>query len=176
MRVSKDNEYWRIGDVGILWIYSQKSGKKKFLFDWEDYNKVKVFHWAYKSNKMGHDYAHAMIGSKQTGFTSTVTLHRLVTSFEWPIVDHRSRDTYDNRKSNLRQASASMNKANSHTRDSKGVRFVYGKYQPTLCVNGRDVVLAKTEDFEEAKLIFRKAHNNYYGEFSPYNENGEIRK
>lgn len=175
MKKLEDNSYWVMGDVGILRIESIKYGLKKFLFDAEDLNRILALKWSYKPNKDGNDYAHSNIGCRRTGYSSTISLHRLVTSFEWDFVDHINRNTFDNRKKNLREISSSNNLANSHTHDMKGVRIVRGMYEPTVIINGKDTKLARTSNLDEAKIIFRKAHNKHYGEFSPYTLTGELK-
>jgi len=168
------NEIWVIGDVGILRIHTKNFGLKRFVFDKDMVNNVRCFKWEFKPNGSGNDYAHAEIGERP-GFRSTITLHRLLTSFNIPIVDHKDRNYSNNRLSNLRAVSISHNLVNSHTHDMKGIMTIRGMYEPTIIISGKDVKLGRTNDLQLAKTLYRKAHFKQHGEFSPYTSTGELK-
>jgi hypothetical protein len=82
--------------------------------DTEDFEKVKMHSWYIKDtvkSKTQHHYVCAKINSR------TVKLHRFLLGLHLfdncNVVDHINRDAFDNRKSNLRLVSYSLNNHNS---------------------------------------------------------------
>jgi hypothetical protein len=99
-----------------------------------------------------HVYAHRVAWLYMTG--------------EWPAftVDHRSRDGFDNRWANLRQATIAQQRQNSslsrrNTSGHKGVSWdrAKGKWQAGIGVNGRRLALGRFDDVEQAAAAYVEA-------------------
>ena len=100
------------------------------LIDIEDYEKIKDFGWVLGPNGK---YAVA-----QTPSRVPVRMHRLITGFPPNQVDHRNRNTLDNRKANLRVCTPSENLCNrpatlKNTSGFKGVFFGSTRRKSSTC-------------------------------------------
>ena len=133
------------------------------LIDAKDLNKVKGYKWHYSKG-----YATC----KKIGF-----MHRLIMP-NVLLVDHRNRDSLDNRRSNLREASLSTNAANSKLRSNstsgfKGVSFFKktGTWRSYICVNQRFISLGYYQTPEEAAYRYDVAAVKYFGEYAATNKN-----
>lgn len=137
-----------------------------FLCDLEDWERLKNYYWF--KDKDG--YAISNIRGKTTIF------HRLVLDCpDGLTVDHIyqvSRGVCDNRKSNLRIATYSQNRANSHFRSDNtsgciGVTFHKGnnKWRSYITVNGKHIHLGYFDNVEDAAKARKQAEIEYFGEF-----------
>ena len=99
--------------------------------------------------------------------------HRLAwfyTHGEWPKVhiDHINGNPSDNRISNLRLATVSLNRENMRKpkSDNKcgflGVRFNKGAYQSTITVKGQEIYLGRYKTPEEAYEVYVTAKREYH--------------
>ena len=94
-------------------------------------------------------------------------LHRvLMGTREGYVVDHINKDKFDNRKSNLRNCSQSLNILNSkiskdNTSGIKGVDFhkASGKWRARIKYNGENKYLGIYENKEEAIKVRKEAEN-----------------
>lgn len=92
------------------------------------------------------------------------------------IGEHADEDPLNNRRGNLREASNPQNQANRRrTRaDSKsphrGVQRRGDRFYAMLQVDGERRFLGSFMTAEEAASVYRKAHAEVHGEFSPYSE------
>lgn len=101
-RRKKENEFDLSGEYGIGWTTNTN---KKFYFDLEDYDKIKKYCWIERINKTtGGHWLAAKINNK-----SVKMFHLL----GFKGYDHRNRNPLDNRKENLRIATAAENSRNS---------------------------------------------------------------
>lgn len=89
------------------------------------------------------------------------------------VIDHRNRNTLDNRLCNLREATRLQN-AQNHTRKRKasglphGVRVTpYGKYVARIRDNKRPLHLGTFKTAEEAAQAYLQAQKKYFGDFAP---------
>ena len=89
-------------------------------------------------------------------------------------IDHINRDPLDNRKHNLRYATAQENSRNrSIQKNNKsgyvGVHLVksVNKWQATIVVDGKSIYLGLYEDINEAIRVRKEAEEKYFGDFSP---------
>lgn len=113
--------------------------------DIEDIEKVKNYKWHIKAGR-NTQYATAHINEKEK-----ILLHRYILNYSGDLdIDHINHDGLDNRKSNLRIVSHSLNMSNQY-RPNKGVRCVpSGRYQAIAMKDGKIVYLGTFPSFEEA--------------------------
>jgi hypothetical protein len=141
------------------------------LIDIEDLDRVKEYSWTrikqYKCDGIYYAYSWS-VGS----------LARFIMNAPKNIlIDHKSRDTLDNRKTNLRFATYSQNGFNKKISSLnnigyKGVGHVVksGKYKAELYVDGKRIGLGcKFKTPEEARDAYIEASLKYHGEFSYFN-------
>lgn len=126
----------------------------QFLFDKEDYEKIRKLHW-YK-DKDG--YLRGSIRGK------LIFLHKFIMDCpEGMIVDHINRNPQDNRKQNLRICTPQQNVWN---RKFKGYTKVKDKYRVTLWKDGKLVFRELCDTEDKAKEVRRKAELLYFGEYA----------
>jgi hypothetical protein len=102
---------------------------------------------------------------------SVIRLHKFLTG--WPLVDHVNGDGLDNRRANLRRATASQNSANidppSHnTSGYKGVTLYKrtGRWRGHITVDGTQRHLGYFATAEEAARAYDAAALATWGEFA----------
>jgi len=138
-----------------------------FIVDTEDYENLFKDKWYVK--KSGNNYYLFRTYNKKT-----IYLHReIIKAKEGEVVDHANGNSQDNRKSNLRICTMSQNIANSRLRKGntsgfKGVGFdrSRGKWRAQIMVNYKNHFLGRYNDIEEAKCVYKKAANHYFGEYT----------
>lgn len=82
-------------------------------------------------------------------------------------VDHRNGNTLDNRRDNLRLCT---NKQNTQNKRVKGYYWdkSHKKYRTSIRIDGKLKCLGRYNTPEEAQKVYRKAHAEAFGEYSPY--------
>jgi hypothetical protein len=162
----------------VLEMNTPKLGKVESIIDSEDLNRVKAFHWIPRKDKGGAIYIVASLRLFNDGKTrkAQIQLHRLIFSFESEIVDHINSDSLDNRKSNLRPATAKQNCSNrSPNKKSKhgfkGVCFSRknGKFRAYIYHNHKNIHLGFFNEIEAACTAYNLAALEYFGEFAKFN-------
>lgn len=128
------------------------SGGKWAKIDVDDIEKVKKYSWSVRSGR-GKQYAMC----KKLG-----DLHHLIIGKPAPgtVVDHINGDSLDNRKSNLRTVSQSVNACNRSS-PTRGVIFCPEKktrpWRASVQINGRRIALGYHQTETEALNIARAA-------------------
>lgn len=144
-----------------------------FIFDKEDYSKISKFTWFKDKN----GYAVSSVKEKKTNKKHTYRAHRVILEIENREIeiDHKNREIWDNRKSNLRITNHRNNSYNRSIQKSNTSGFIgvsyekkSGKWRAFLCRN-KKYLLSKSfvlkEDAIKARL---KAELEYYGiEYAP---------
>lgn len=139
---------------------------KQFIFDIDDYEKVKKYHWYEESN----GYIRSSGKKKEDRFH----IHRLIMGFpEGMNIDHINHNTFDNRKSNLRVVTASQNamnriKSSNNTSGISGVVWVKNrnKWKSQIKLNDQLIFLGEYDKFEDAEKARKQAEEKYFGEYS----------
>lgn len=110
----KFNQY----DISKEYGIGYSSNNKKFYFDIEDYEKIRMINWIVKSN----NYVEGMDEQR-----NSISLHRLVMGFPNCHIDHINHNPQDNRKRNLRLVTREQNQANTKIRkdNTSGIKGVY---------------------------------------------------
>ena len=129
------NSYILKKSYAILRITGNKH-EGDIKIDKDDIERLKLHSWYIKdSTKNGPQYVAAKIHGKM------VKIHRFIMkeSNSKVLIDHENRDTFDNRKMNLRRATYSQNNLNTKMRSTNktgvnGVRFSEGQ----VSTNGKE--------------------------------------
>ncbi len=117
-------------------------------------------------------YLHIYVGKK------TVKAHRIIWSIiysEEPpeIIDHENRAKGDNRKANLRKASARLNRANSSRSHNKtgytGVSAAKKRYRACVYQGDKRVFDRCFSTAEEAAIAYDQKVKELFGEFASTN-------
>jgi len=105
-------------------------------------------------------------------------LHRFVMP-EAKQVDHSSGDTFDCRRSNLRECNQAQNMMNTVKRKNsktkyKGVSFTCNRekmpYRARINVNKKEIMLGYFYSEKEAALAYNEAATKHFGKFARLNE------
>lgn len=115
-RQKKYNAYDLSGEYGVGWT---SNTNKEFYFDLEDYDKIKDYCWREAKSAPNYSYLVAWDIDKK----KRIKMLNLLGGIHW---DHKNRNPLDNRKTNLRPASASNNTYNSdmYSTNTSGIRGV----------------------------------------------------
>ncbi len=146
---------------------------KVAIVDDEDYTKLAIHNWCFSKG-----YA-LRNGPRINGHrTEPILMHREILSvppgFE---VDHKSRNTLDNRRKNLRPATKVQQQGNRAKRRSggtskfKGVWFdkARNKFTSMIQVNGKRRCLGRFEKEEDAARAYDRMAETLFGEFAKLN-------
>ena len=150
----KYNTYDLSGEYGVG--YTSKD--EEFWFDLEDYDLIKDYCWliaadGYVASAKGVLFHNIVMGNKS--------------------IDHKNHKKYDNRKSNLRKASASQNQMNATKRSDNTSGFTgvswdknKNKWIAYIAINGKQEYLGAFNKKENAINARKEAEDKYFGEWS----------
>jgi len=177
------NNYLIIGDTTIINIEKKNGTMIKMLIDTEDlrlldhYNAIGIGYYrgvesyyakiniykGWNEDKGRYDY-------------KTLMVHRLIAKVKGnKRVDHINHNTLDNRKSNLRITNQSDNLKHRSGKNSnnksgyRNVSFIQNKWVVQLQVNGKNTMLGRFDDVDEAGKYAEKMREKYYKEFKGIN-------
>lgn len=160
---SKQNRFDLFGGHGIG--YTEKG--EEFLFDLEDYDKIKNNCWC--TNNEGY-----LISTVRGNRTEFIFMSRVIMdiSDNRYDVDHINHNVKDNRKSNLRIVTRSQNNMNrslqsNNTSGATGVCFDkrLNKWQARITVKRKTFNLGLFTDFKDAVNARKCAEIKYFGEY-----------
>lgn len=143
------------GDILTIFVKSIKYGTKCFVFDKEDFNIVMQYSWMiYQGGNSRNLYLTNT--NKKDG---RLILHRLIMNCpENMVVDHISRNSFDNRKCNLRCVTSSENSINANTSRrkkvaSKNIYYYKNKkhYRVGFCRKGKLITIGFYKDLKDAE-------------------------
>ena len=150
-----------------------------FLISPEDYEVVSQYKWSIESN----GYPHTTIDGKH------IRLHKLIMG-NANHIDHRSGDTLDNRRENLRMVTNQQNhwnmkKSKKNTSGYKGVSFDKrrGRYSSNIMKDGKNIFLGYFNSPIDAAIAYDNAAFLYFGEYArpnfkkgenPYEQKQEV--
>jgi hypothetical protein len=137
------------------------------LADASDYDVISKHSWCVSSQ----GYAVANINGR------VVKMNRYILGLEngdGRIVDHKNRKKLDNRRKNLRFATAKENARNCGAKKNNaigaiGIRILQsGKYNASILVDRRRIHIGNFDTLEEAIEARRAAEDKYHGEFASH--------
>ena len=161
----KTNDYDYSREYGVGFAINTGT---EFYFDWEDFDKIKGYCWYENVNK-GY---HSLESRDHKNNSKLIRMHYLL---GFKGYDHIDRNALNNRKSNLRPATAQENARNQtiSRRNTSGVIGV-GYYKPgnkwRAYINDDDgnfISLGYYIDKQDAIIARLKAEIEYYKEFAP---------
>lgn len=137
------------------------------LFDLEDYDKIKEYHWHKNSN------GYAVCNIQRNNEWITISIHRLVMDAPDGVeIDHIHGNKLDNRKSELRIVAQSDNKKNrsintNNTSGYKGVSWNKNKQKwvANIQCNGQQFYLGAFESVYDAYICYENAAKTLFGEY-----------
>lgn len=141
------------------------------LLDDEDYNRLKNYTWnAEVKKRTGLVYA-----SRSLGYGNNWYMHWDVLAPKLGCVtDHINKNTLDNRRRNLRNATRSQSNANTKTKAISGLRGVSliprtKPYKAQIKIAGYCIHLGLFSTASEAAKAYDEAAKEAYGEFATLN-------
>jgi hypothetical protein len=114
----------------------------------------------------------------KNGKSHEVRLHRVIAGVPPGImIDHKNRNTLDNRRENLRWCTASQNNRNQgdHDRNKtgyKGVTKVRNRYKAKIMLDGKHIHIGYFKTPEEASMAYELTAQELFGEF--YRQAGRV--
>lgn len=142
------------------------------LIDEADFERVGSFNWHVRPKRDGGFYAvrNATVGIKKQ---RSAWLHRVLLDAppgRFILVDHRNRDSLDNRRTNLRLATPSQNTQNMKSLRGasrfKGVYTAGRWWRARLRIGGRNLNLGCHRSEEAAARAYDHAAREHFGEFA----------
>ena len=165
-RNRKINTYEFDGEVGKCYFSNDDS---YFLFDVEDYDKIKGYTWYRVDNRVEAYYC-----VSESRVYKTYVSRLVMNCPEDLIVQHKNNDLLDNRKCNLQIGSRAqmirqLRTPKNNTTGYKGIQrsrpLKDGSYhyKALIGVNGKTHYLGTYKTFEEAYKVRREAEQKYFG-------------
>lgn len=166
-QVSEDIKYDLSGEYGIGWTANTN---RAFIFDLDDYEKIYNYHW-YELKDKNTNYSR--VCAKRKSGDSWVYLHTIITGKKH--IDHQDRDTFNNRKNNLRQCSQANNTRNSSKRSTNTSGFIgvgfdkrRNKWFAEIHYNHKHIFCGSYSNKTDAIRARLNAELQYFGiEFAP---------
>ncbi|MDR2923446.1 MAG: HNH endonuclease [Treponema sp.] len=159
--VSESKKIFNVYEIHKDFITGITKMGEKFIFDKEDYDKVKGHYWVVDKN----GYIKTKLSMRGRGKQITTSIQRIImTPQKNEVVDHINHNTLDNRKINLRICTGQQN---SWNRKCKGYYFDNRTktYRALIMHNGEKIHLGYFSTEAEAKSAREKAAIKYYGEY-----------
>lgn len=157
-------------------LNGKKAAGRVTLVDDADYDLVTQYKWHVDERSRGNrriDGPYVSSTVCANGKRSRLLMHGLITG--WPLVDHIDHNGLNNRRSNLRPATAGQNNANSRSRlgsssTYKGVWLDRGKWRAEIKSQGKKHRLGRFLVEEDAALAYNSAAVELFGEYALLND------
>jgi hypothetical protein len=142
------------------------AGGKYAIVDACDVERVSNYSWS----AAAHGGAVAYAGGGRAN-AKLIYMHRMITDApEGSLVDHRNRNTLDNRRANLRLATRTQNAANMDRGSRwKGIRKCRERWAAQITLKGENRYLGTFDSPEEAAKAYDTAARELFGEFALLN-------
>lgn len=156
------------GEYGIGYCFNTG---RKFYFDMEDYDKIKDYCWHENIDKRNQYSSLKANSIDEFGKRTIITMHHVIIG---KYYDHIDRNTFNNRKYNLRKASFSENARNKSVQKNNSSGFTgvsfdkkSDKWRAYIRIDGAQKTLGFYKDKEDAIKTRLEYEAKYYGEFAP---------
>ena len=163
-KFSKKNVYDLSGDYGIGWTTNTN---REFCFDLEDYHLISDYAWFEDIASNGY----ASLRARDKDEDRVIKMHYL---FGMKYCDHADRNALNNRRLNLRDASAQDNARNRSvpSTNTSGIIGVCldkesNKWLSYIKIDGKQIKLGRFVDKLDAIKTRLEAEKKYYGKFAP---------
>lgn len=175
------NKYKVLEEYIIIYIDRKNKSPLETYIDIDDFNKIKDFPYKFTASKFKTPDDYYVLACVYLGVINgksrykTVRLSRLVMQCldnDNVVVDHINHNTLDNRKSNLRLVTINQNtkhrgrKNKNNTSGYRNVSRINNKWVVQLQIDGKNKILGKFENIDEAKLYAEEMRKIYYKEFA----------
>lgn len=162
----KYNTYDLSGEFGVGWTTNTN---REFYFDLEDYDKIKDYCWTEIVHK---DRKYCEVRARIIDENCIKTMAQVITGEN--LIDHKDKDPFNNRRSNLRQSTKQQNAQNNSLRtdNTSGITGVQwhkqnGKWAAYININKVRTYLGLFDDKVDAIKARLLAEATYYKEFAP---------
>lgn len=140
----------------------------------EDYEWLNGYNWCAVYDKKLRNYYVTRGKRLSEGGPGATRMHvAIVSPDKGYLVDHINRDTLDNRRTNLRQATKSQNQTNTktpvtNTSGQKGVSFnkVWKKWVVRMHIDGKEQRLGVFASFDDAVNLYHVESIKHHGQFA----------
>lgn len=158
-------------------LYGAKAAGRVALVDHEDYDLVMQYRWNLWEYERpgGRKRGPYAIANLRGG--GTITMHKLLTGYRQ--TDHENHNGLDNRRSNLRDATAAQNAQNRRKRSDSRSRFKgvlwlrqTSRWCARIRVAGKERHLGSFTDEVDAAKAYNAAAIEAFGEFACLNDVG----
>lgn len=156
----------RQDENGEYYVGWTTNTNREFYFDVDDYKKVKDYCWFESWNK---DKSYHFVATHDN--TKNIKFHQLI---GYKSADHKDRDPFNNRKSNLRVATHQENCWNRGIQKSNSSGIIgvcWAKrerlWRSYIKLNDKQISLGYYINKDDATRARLEAEAKYFGEFSP---------
>lgn len=163
-RSKKPNRYDLSGEYGVGYT---NNTNKEFYFDLEDYDKIKKYYWYENVDNNGYH----SVKARDFELNCYIKMPWVIAGKNY---DHRNRNPFDNRKSNLRKSTYLENVRNHSTRKDNtsgfsGISWDKNafRWRAYIYINRKQIYLGVFENKEDAIKIRLRAEKEHFGEFAP---------
>lgn len=154
---------WYMFGYGEVYCISL-SHEQYSIIDICDYEKIRKYTWSYATSNYAIGYVNG----------ASISMHRYIKSApNNKVVDHINGDGLDNRRCNLRLASAVENAWNTKARSSsrtgyKNISLIKNQWAVIMMIGSIQTYLGRFPTLEEALDVRNAAYREHRGEFARY--------
>jgi hypothetical protein len=159
--------------VSALILKGNNGNLLECFIDTKDYDIVKNYHWyAYKKRDQRVFYAYTTLANDRRE-----SMHKLLLP-GWDVVDHEDHNGLNNRRSNLRSATAAQNCYNRRKQNKDGITSRFKgvswnkramKFVASVQFDGSKTYLGSFDSEEEAARVWNEAAKKLHGAFACLN-------